>query len=129
MAADYYNQGAFGTFGADYKQPDWMRTAGMDFMQNREYTNAFFEKNPQYAQDWKNITSGGTSAFPTDGLSLIKTDFGSMSPEAQRHYAQNPYELLAAEGFNQDPTLAYMNYYGGPSSIGIKDARNTNVSE
>jgi hypothetical protein len=37
-----------------------------------------------------------------------------MSPEAQQHYAQNPYELLAAEGFNQDPTLAYMNYYNGP---------------
>ena len=129
MATDYYNQGAFGTFGADYKQPDWMRTAGAGFMQDRDATNKFFADNPQYAEDWKNITSGGTSAFSTDGTSLIKTDFGSMSPEAQQHYAQNPYELLAAEGFNQDPTLAYMNYYGGPSSIGIKDARNTNVSE
>ncbi len=129
MAIDYYNKGAFGTLGADYETPNWIRNAGMDFMQNREYTNAFFEKNPQYAQDWLNITSGGTSAFSTDRLDLIKTDFGSMSPEAQRHYAQNPYALLAAEGFNQDPTLAYMNYYSGPSSIGITDARNTNVSE
>ena len=126
---DYYNLGAFGTFGADYKQPDWMRTAGADFMQNREATNAFFEKNPQYAQDWQNITSGGTSAFSTDGTSLIKTNFDSMSPQAAQHYAQNPYELLAAEGFNQDPTLAYMNYYNGPGSIGITSPRTTNVSE
>ncbi|MBP9930251.1 MAG: hypothetical protein KBF63_13305 [Rhodoferax sp.] len=129
MAADYYNQGAFGTFGADYKQPDWMRTAGAGFMQDKDATNQFFANNPQYAEDWKNITSGGTSAFGTDGTSLIKSDFGSMSQPAAQHYAQNPYDLLAAEGFNQDPTLAYMNYYGGPSSIGIKDARNTNVSE
>ena len=126
---DYYNLGAFGTFGADYKQPDWMRTAGADFMQNREATNAFFEKNPQYAQDWQNITSGGKSAFSTDGTSLIKTNFDSMSPQAAQHYAQNPYELLAAEGFNQDPTLAYMNYYNGPGSIGITSPRTTNVSE
>ena len=90
---DYYNLGAFGTFGADYKQPDWMRTAGADFMQNREATNAFFEKNPQYAQDWQNITSGGKSAFSTDGTSLIKTNFDSMSPQAAQHYAQNPYDL------------------------------------
>ncbi len=126
---DYYNLGANGTFGADYKQPDWMRTAGADFMQNREATNAFFEKNPQYAQDWQNITSGGTSAYSTDGTSLIKTNFDSMSPQAAQHYAQNPYELLAAEGFNQDPTLAYMNYYQGPGSIGITSPRTTNVSE
>lgn len=126
---DYYSLGANGTFGADYKQPDWMRTAGADFMQNREATNAFFEKNPQYAQDWQNITSGGTSAFSTDGTSLIKTNFDSMSPQAAQHYAQNPYELLAAEGFNQDPTLAYMNYYNGPGSIGITSPRTTNVSE
>lgn len=129
MATDYYSQGAFGTFGSDYKQPDWMRTAGADFMQNREATNAFFEKNPQYAQDWQNITSGGTSAFSTDGTSLIKTNFDSMSPQAAQHYAQNPYELLAAEGFNQDPTLAYMNYHNGPGSIGITSPRTTNVSE
>ena len=126
---DYYNLGVNGTFGADYKQPDWMRTAGADFMQNREATNAFFEKNPQYAQDWQNITSGGTSAFSTDGTSLIKTNFDSMSPQAAQHYAQNPYELLAAEGFSQDPTLAYMNYYMGPGSIGITSPRTTNVSE
>lgn len=125
---DYYNLGANGTFGADYKQPDWMRTAGADFMQNREATNAFFEKNPQYAQDWQNITSGGTSAFSTDGTSLIKTNFDSMSPQAAQHYAQNPYDLLAAEGFSQDPTLAYMNYYQGPGSIGITNPRNTDVS-
>ena len=85
--------------------------------------------NPEHYEDWKNITSGGLSKFSTDGTSLIKTDFSTMSPEAAAHYAQNPYELLAAEGFNQDPTLAYMNYYQGPGSIGITSPRTTNVSE
>ena len=123
---DYYNLGANGTFGADYKQPDWMRTAGADFMQNREATNAFFEKNPQYAQDWQNITSGGTSAFSTDGTSLIKTNFDSMSPQAAQHYAQNPYDLLAAEGFGHDPTLQHQAYYGG--GAGIPNPKTTNMS-
>jgi hypothetical protein len=50
-------------FGADYKTPDWMRTAALDLTQNPKRMNAFFDNNPQYAQDWQNITSGGTSAF------------------------------------------------------------------
>lgn len=129
MATDYYSMGVNGNFGADYKTPDWIRTAGMDFGKDKEATNAFLAANPQYANDWGNITSGGTSAFGTDGTSLIKSDFGNMSPQAAAHYSKNPYELLAAEGFSQDPTLAYMNYYLGPGSIGIKDPRNTNVSE
>ena len=126
---DYYGLGTTGNFASDYKQPDWMRTAGADFMQNREATNAFFNAHPEYAQDWQNITAGGKSSFSTDGSSLIKTDFGSMSPDAASYYAKNPYDLLAAEGFNQDPTLAYMNYHQGPGSIGITSPRTTNVSE
>lgn len=118
-ATDYYSMGARGTYGATYKQPDWMRTAGAGFMQDRDATNAFFAANPQYAADWKNITSGGNSAFSTDGTSLIKSDRSSMSPEAAAYYAQNPHELLAAEGFGMDPTLQYMNYFQGPGSIGV----------
>lgn len=126
--ADYYGMGTTGTYGATYKQPDWMRTAGGSFMQDREATNAFFAANPQYAEDWKRITSGGNSAFSTDGTSLIKTNFASMSPEAAAHYAQNPDQLLAAEGFGYDPTLQYMNYYKGPGSIGV-DGKRTNVAD
>lgn len=127
-APDYYGMGTTGTYGAAYKQPDWMRTAGGSFMQDREATNAFFAANPQYAEDWKRITSGGNSQFSTDGTSLIKTNFASMSPEAAAHYAKNPHELLAAEGFGYDPTLQYMNYFKGPGSIGV-DGKRTNVAE
>lgn len=129
MSNEYYDQLLNANFASDYKTPDWYKTSGLALDQTPEKLQQFFGNNPQYAEDWKNITSGGTSAFSTDGTSLIKTDFGSMSPQAAQYYAQNPYELLAAEGLSQDPTLAYMNYYGGPSSIGIKDARNTSVSE
>lgn len=125
---DYYNMGTTGTYGAAYKQPDWMRNAGADFMQNRDATNAFFAANPQYAEDWKRITSGGNSAFSTDGTSLIKTNFANMAPEAAAHYAQNPNELLAAEGFGMDPTLQYLNYFKGPGAIGV-DGKRTNVTE
>lgn len=129
MSNKYYDQFLNANFAADYKTPDWYKSSGLMLDQSPERMQAFFDANPQYANDWQNITSGGTSAFSTDGTSLIKTNFDSMSPQAAQYYAQNPYELLAAEGLSQDPTLAYMNYYGGPSSIGIKDARNTSVSE
>lgn len=124
--ADFYGMGTTGTFNADYRAPDWISNAGLDFMQGREATNAFFAANPQYAEDWARITSGQSSALPTDGSSLIKTNFASMSPEAAAHYAQNPDELLAAEGFGQDPTLAYMAYNQGPRSIGV-DIKNGSV--
>lgn len=127
-STDYYGMGTTGTYGATYKQPDWMRTAGADFMQDRNATNAFFAANPQYAEDWQRITSGGNSAFSTDGTSLIKSNFANMSPDAAAHYAQNPNELLAAEGFGMDPTLQYLNYYKGPGAIGV-DGKRTNVTE
>lgn len=129
MSNKYYDQLLNAHFAADYKTPDWYKSSGMMLEQSPEHMQEFFDANPQYAKDWENITSGGLSAFPTDGTSLIKTNFASTSPEAAQHYAQNPYDLLAAEGFNQDPTLAYMNYYHGPGSIGITSPRTTNVSE
>lgn len=131
MATDFMNMAANAQYGADYQTPDWVRqNLGMGFSSyDPSYVNDFFSKNPQYAEDFKNIASGGKSAYSTDGSSLIKTPFASMSPEAQQHYSQNPSELLAAEGFGQDPTLAYMNYYHGPGSIGINDPKRTNTSE
>lgn len=125
------NMAANAQYGADYQTPDWVRqNLGMGFSSyDPSYVNDFFANNPQYAEDFKNIAAGGKSAYSTDGSSLIKTPFASMSPEAQQHYSQNPSELLAAEGFGQDPTLAYMNYYYGPGSIGINDPKRTNTSE
>lgn len=125
---DYYNQGASGTFGADYQTPDWMRAAGGSFMQDRDATNAFFAANPQYAEDWGRITSGGKSAFSTDGSGLIKTDLNTLPTGVADYYRQNPNELLAAEGFGYDPTLQYMNYFQGPGSIGV-DGKRQNVTE
>lgn len=125
---DYYNQGASGTFGANYQTPDWMRAAGGSFMQDRDATNAFFAANPQYAEDWGRITQGGQSAFSTDGSGLVKTDLNTLPTGVADYYRQNPNELLAAEGFGYDPTLQYMNYFQGPGSIGV-DGKRQNVTE
>lgn len=126
MSNQYYDQLLNANFASDYKTPDWYKASGLAIDSSPERMQAFFDANPQYAKDWQNITSGGTSAFSTDGTSLIKTNFASMSPQAAQHYAQNPYELLAAEGFGHDPTLQYQAYYGGGS--GIPNPRNTNMS-
>ena len=122
------NMAANAQYGADYQTPDWVRqNFGLGFSSyDPEYVNNWFANNPQYAQDFQNITSGGQSAYSTDSSTLRKTPFSSMSPEAQQYYSQNPNAQLAAEGFGMDPTLAYMNYTQGPGSIGIRDPRNTN---
>ncbi|MDE2415251.1 MAG: hypothetical protein KGM60_10880 [Comamonadaceae bacterium] len=115
---DYYNQLTNANFASDYQAPDWWKS---NFMldQSPEHLNSFFASNPQYAQDFQNITSGGKSAYATDGTSLIKSTPGSMSQEAAGYYQKNPNDLLAAEGFGHDPTLSYMNYFKGPGSIGV----------
>ena len=122
------NMAANAQYGADYQTPDWVRqNFGLGFSSyDPEYVNNWFANNPQYAQDFQNITSGGQSAYSTDSSTLRKTPFANMSQDAQSYYSQNPNAQLAAEGFGMDPTLAYMNYTQGPGSIGIKDPKNTN---
>ena len=106
MSNKYYDQLLNANFASDYKTRIGINPA--DLQLTRLRSACVFEANPQYAQDWANITSGGKSAaYSTDGTSLIKTNFDSMSPQAAQHYAQNPYDLLAAEGFGHDPTLQY----------------------
>lgn len=128
MATDFMNMAANAQYGADYQTPDWVRqNFGLGFSSyDPSYVNNFFANNPQYAQDFQNITSGGQSAYSTDSSTLLKTPFANMSQDAQGYYSQNPNAQLAAEGFGMDPTLAYMNYTQGPGSIGIKDPKNTN---
>lgn len=118
MSNQYYNQLLNANFAADYQTPDWLRTADFRTDYDPAKMEAFFKANPQYAEDWARITSGGKSAFSTDGTTLIKSNFANMSPEAAAYYAQNPNDLLAVEGFGQDPTLSYMNYMYGKDSIG-----------
>lgn len=122
MAIDYFSQFSQAKpsdFNANYEVPDWMRQQLGMFNDGADRVNNFFNANPQYAQDYQNIINGGLSAYDTSGRSLIKSDLNSMSPEAAAFYAKNPNELLAAEGFGWDPTLAYMNYNYGPGSIGV----------
>ena len=128
MATNFMNMAANAQYGADYQTPDWVRqNFGLGFSSyDPSYVNNFFANNPQYAQDFQNITSGGQSAYSTDSSTLRKTPFANMSQDAQSYYSQNPNAQLAAEGFGMDPTLAYMNYTQGPGSIGIKDPKNTN---
>jgi hypothetical protein len=116
--ADPYSQLVNARFASDYKVPDWYRQSGLMGGMDPSQINDFFAANPQYLEDWGRITSGGQSAFSTDGSTLIRSNPNSMPTEVADYYRKNPNELLAIEGFGQDPTLSYMNYYGGPGSIG-----------
>ncbi len=116
--ADPYSMLVNANFASDYKVPDWVRQANFVGGSDPSKYTDFFAANPQYLEDWARITSGGQSAFSTDGSTLIRSNPNSMSPEAAAYYQKNPNELLAIEGFGQDPTLSYMNYFGGPGSIG-----------
>src|SRR3989344_5816340 len=57
---------------------------------------------------YQSIRSGKVSQFPTDGSTLVKSDLTAMPSETASFYKKNPDMLLAAEGFNMDPTLAKM---------------------
>jgi len=133
-----YNGGgaAAGTGGAaaggtaasgPYRTPDWLRNSVLMLDQSPEAQRQFFAANPQYEEDWRRIQAGGNSQFATDGSTLIKSNFDNMSPEAAAYYREHKDELLANEGFGHDPTLAYMNYYGGPASIGANN-KTMNIS-
>ena len=122
MATDYVSMVAGArpeNFNSAYETPDWIRQNLGMFSDGPDRINNFFNANPQYAEDYQNIINGGLSKYDTTGQSLIKSNLGNMSSEAAAFYAKNPNELLAAEGFGWDPTLAYNNYHYGPSSIGV----------
>lgn len=125
MSNQYYDQLLNAKFASDYETPDWYKASGLAIDQTPEKMQQYFSANPQYAEDWARITSGQKSAYSTDGSGLVRSNLASMSPEAASYYANNLPSLLAAEGFGQDPTLTYMNYKYGPSSIGITNAKNT----
>lgn len=115
------NVAANAKYGSGYEVPDWMRqNFGLGFTgYDSGYVNDFFNKNPALAQDFQNIASGGKSQFATDGSSLVKTNLNAIPQDVANHYRSNPDELLAAEGFGFDPTLAYQAYYNGPGAVGV----------
>ncbi|RZJ62588.1 MAG: hypothetical protein EON49_01760 [Acidovorax sp.] len=103
------------TFAEDYETPDYVRltstvlNGGDDTVVGRYM---FFKNNPEFAADYASIRSGQLSKFPTDGSTLVKSDLSKMSDETAAYYKKNPHLLLAAEGFNMDPTLAKMRMSG-----------------
>lgn len=125
---DPYEMQVNAKFHQDYKTPDWYKTSGLTLDKDPDKMRAYFEANPEHYEDWKNVTSGGLSKFETGGRSLIKSNFADMSTDAQKHYAENPYDLLAAEGFGFDPSLARQAYTQGAASIGV-NTKNGSVTD
>lgn len=110
-----WEKGLGHTFAEDYEAPDYVRLnalmlgGGDDTVVGRYM---FFKNHPEFAADYESIRQGHLSQFPTDGSSLIKTDLSKLSQETADYYRKNPNALLAAEGFNMDPTLAKMRMDG-----------------
>ena len=107
-----WEQGLGDTFAEDYKVPDYVRMISMSLSggdQEAVGRYMFFKNNPEFAADYAAIRSGQLSKFPTDGSTLVKSDLSQMPAETAAFYkSQPPATLLAAEGFNMDPTLAKM---------------------
>lgn len=103
------------TFSAKYEVPDYIRAMGLSLAGGEQdafkrYT--FFKNNPAFAVDYESIRNGGLSKFPTDGSTLVKSDLSTMPTRIADYYKENVDQLLAAEGFNMDPTLARMRMEG-----------------
>lgn len=110
-----WDKGLGSTFAEDYEPPDYVRlhsmmlSGGDDTVVGRYM---FFKNHPEFAADYASIRNGNLSQFPTDGSTLVKSDLSKMSGETAAYYRKNPNALLAAEGFNMDPTLAKMRMSG-----------------
>lgn len=99
------------TFAEDYEVPDYVRMISMSLSGGDQEVVGrymFFKNHPEFAADYEAIRSGKLSQFPTDGSTLVKSDLSEMPAETAAFYRSNPDRLLAAEGFNMDPTLAKM---------------------
>ena len=103
------------TFAADYEPPDYVRLNSMVLSGGNNTVVGrymFFKNHPEFAADYASIRSGNLSQFATDGTTLVKSDLSQMPEDTAAYYRQNPNAVLAAEGFNMDPTLARMRMNG-----------------
>jgi len=122
-----WEKGLGDTFAADYEPPDYIRVASMVLNGGNDTVVGrymFFKNHPEFAADYASIRNGHLSKFPTDGSTLVKSDLSKMSTETAAYYKKNPDELLAAEGFNMDPTLAKMRMNGeiaAPYGVNISE--------
>lgn len=106
-----WERGLGDTFAEDYEVPDYVRMTAMSLSGGDQEVVGrymFFKNHPEFAADYEAIRSGKLSQFPTDGSTLVKSDLTAMPSETASFYKKNPDMLLAAEGFNMDPTLAKM---------------------
>lgn len=109
------------TFAENYKTPDYIRVLGLslgggDADAFKRFL--FFKNNPQYATDYESIRDGNLSNFPTDGSTLVKSDISKMDMDTANFYKNNTSQLLAAEGFNMDPTLLKKRMEGNSEGMG-----------
>ena len=119
-----WEKGLGDTFASDYQPPDYIRMialplSGGDADAFKRYV--FFKNNPQYAVDYESIRNGNLSKFPTDGSTLVKSDLSAMDEKTAAYYKKNPSQLLAAEGFNMDPTLLKKRMEGDTQGMGDPD--------
>ncbi len=119
-----WEKGLGSTFASDYQPPDYIRMislalTGGDADAFKRYV--FFKNNPQYAVDYESIRSGNLSKFPTDSSTLVKSDLSAMDETTAAYYKKNPSQLLAAEGFNMDPTLLKKRMEGDTQGMGDPD--------
>lgn len=119
-----WEKGLGNTFAEGYKAPDYVRVLGLSLWggEGSEFKRfLFFKNNPQYAIDYESVRSGNLSTFPTDGSTLIKSDLSKMDKDTATFYKKNPSKLLAAEGFNMDPTLLKKRMEGNGEGINDPD--------
>ena len=110
-----WEKGLGDTLAEDYQVPDYVRMISTSLGGGDEAVVSrymFFKNNPEFAADYAAIRSGELSKFPTDGSTLVKSDLSTMPTETAAYYKGHTAELLAAEGFNMDPTLAKMRMSG-----------------
>lgn len=115
-----WEKGLGDTFAEDYTPPDYIRmiTLALSGGDNEAFGRyMFFKNNPQYAVDYESIRNGNLSKYPTDGSTLVKSDLSKMDTETAAHYRKNHHQLLAAEGFNMDPTLLKKRMEGNTEGI------------
>ena len=110
-----WEKGLGDTLAEDYEVPDYVRMISTSLSGGDEAVVSrymFFKNNPEFAADYEAIRSGELSKFPTDGSTLVKSDLSTMPTDTAAYYKEHTAELLGAEGFNMDPTLAKMRMEG-----------------
>ena len=110
-----WEQGLGHDFAPNYEVPDYISVAGLSLTGGESEAfqrYVFFNNHPDIAADYQNIRSGGLSAFPTDGSTLVKSRLSDMPVEVAAFYRANPDALRVAEGFNFDPVLSRLQSQG-----------------